>query len=77
MRKSTDEIGCLLFATSGAVAETKVTFALANNYEPLMAQDGGIAGEILKEANARLPEGYTIVVELAPWARSVARVERG
>ena len=68
---------CCLFATTDAVAETKVTFALANNYEPLMAQDGGIAGDILRQANARLPDGYSIVVELAPWARGVARVERG
>ncbi len=68
---------CLLFTTSNAVAETTVTFALANNYEPLMAQDGGIAGDILDEANARLPEGYSIVVEISPWARGVAKVERG
>ncbi|MCY4334019.1 MAG: transporter substrate-binding domain-containing protein [Litoreibacter sp.] len=63
-------------ATS-AQADISVTFALADNYAPLMSSDGGIAGDIIDEVNERLNGEYKIEVESVPWARAVKLVESG
>ena len=66
-----------LFTASAAIAETTVTFAVADNYPPLMTIGGGISGEILEEVDARLDDRFAIAIEIVPWARSVALVENG
>ena len=66
-----------LFTASAASSETTVTFAVADNYPPLMTSDGGISVEILKEVGARLDDRFAIDIQIAPWARGVALVEAG
>lgn len=74
------QLATTLMCLGGAAAHasgTTATFALSDNYPPLMAADGGIAGAILDEANARLGDAFNIEIEHVPWSRAVALVENG
>ena len=77
MLKSLAVCVSLLGACAAHATSTTVTFALADNYPPLMTETGGIAGAIIDEVNNRLGDEFHIEVESAPWQRMVAMVENG
>ena len=65
------------FFATAAAPQTRVTLVVANNYAPLMTEDGGISGDILEEVKARLDSRFAIDIEIMPWARGVTLVENG
>ena len=67
----------LAIICSSTIHAASASFALANNYPPIMTPEGGILGAILNEAKERLHEGHTIEIVSVPWARAVSLVKSG
>lgn len=73
----------LVVATMAALIPTlghaagKITLALSDNAPPLMATDGGILGDIIDEAIARIGGDVEVEIQSMPWARAAAMVEAG
>ncbi len=60
-----------------AQAEGHIVLALSNNYPPLMTAEGGVLGDIIDEAVARVGGDYTVEIQSVPWSRAVVMVENG
>lgn len=58
-------------------AREPIIFVIADNYAPFLTAEGGILGDIVKEAVSRLEDDFVVQYVSVPWARAVGMVEHG